>query len=145
VNLFTKFDPIGLSWDQASYVKMHNYFIIAKPHYKIIDDLLSLLFEYWKNEAQINHYFFFQIMFNRMMQYDEWKKLNCEIVCYSDSHRLQIAGFDRFDQKIYDEISALSGVHKLTLYWNKKKIPVNSFADVVINGKQIEKGGKKCL
>jgi len=138
LKIFTKFDPIGLSWDNASYVRMQNSFMIAKPHHKIIDDLLSIHFEYWKRETQINHYFFFQIMFNRMMQHEEWKKLNCETVCYADFHRFLIAGLDRFDQKLYDEIIARWGVHKLTLYWarrwEKKRIYAGSFAEFLING-----------
>ena len=133
--IFTKFDPLGLSWEPASYVRMQNSFMIAKPHNKIVDDLLSIHFEYWRKEAQINHYFFFQIMFNRMMQHDEWKKLNCEIVCYADFHRFLIAGFDRFNRALYDEITTRWGIHKLTLYWARKKIPVGSFADFLVNGK----------
>jgi hypothetical protein len=134
LEIFTKFDPIGLSWKPASYARMQNSFMIAKPHNKIVDDLLSIHFEYWKKEKQIGHYFFFQIMFNRMMQHDEWKKLNCEIVCYADFHRFQIAGFDRFNQTLYDEITARWNIHKLTLYWARKKIPAGSFADFLING-----------
>jgi hypothetical protein len=112
--------------------------MIAKPHHKIIDDLLSIHFEYWKKETQINHYFFFQIMFNRMMHHEVWKKLNCETVCYADFHRLLIAGLDRFDQNLYDEITTRCGVHKLTLYWarrwEKKRIYAGSFAEFLING-----------
>jgi Capsular polysaccharide synthesis protein len=136
--IFTKFDPLGLSWDDASYVRMQNSFIIAKPHHKIIDDLLSIHFEYWRREPQINHYFFFQIMFNRMMQHNDWKKLNCETLDYADFHRFLVAGLDRFDQKLYDEVTARWGVHKLTLYWarrwEKKKIYAGSFAEFLING-----------
>lgn len=135
---FTKFDPIGLSWEEASYVRMQNSFMIARPHHKIIDDLLSIHFEYWKKESQINHYFFFQIMFNRMMQHEEWRNLNCEIISYADFHRFLIAGLDRFDQKVYDEITARWGVHKLTLYWAKRwekgRIYKGSFAEFFING-----------
>lgn len=140
VKKFTWFDPIGLSWDEASLVGIQNSFIIAKPHHKIIDDLLSIHFEYWKKEPQINHYFFFQIMFNRMMRHEEWKSLNCEAVCYADFHRLLVAGLDRFDQQLYDEITARWGIHKLTLYWAKrweqKRIYAGSFAEFLINGGQ---------
>ncbi|MCL2597311.1 MAG: capsular polysaccharide synthesis protein [Paludibacter sp.] len=139
LEIFTKFDPIGLSWAPESYVRMQNSFMIAQPHHKIIDDMLSIHLEYWKKETQINHYFFFQIMFNRMMQHDQWKNLNCEIVSYADFHRLLIAGFDRFDRALYDKILSATNIHKLTLYWAKKwaknKIPVGSFADVIINQK----------
>ena len=140
--IFTRFDPLGLNWEPTSFVRMQNAFLIAKPHNKIVDDLLSIHFEYWKKEAQINHYFFFQMMFFRMMQRDEWKNLNCETVCYADFHRFLIAGFDCFDQRYYDEVSARWNVHKLSLHWAKKmvknEIPRGSFADIIINEK-IEK------
>jgi hypothetical protein len=70
-----------------------------------------------------------------MVQHDEWKKLNCETVCYADFHRFLIAGFDRFNQTLYNEITARWNVHKLTLYWAKKKISDSSFAGVILNGK----------
>jgi len=137
LKIFTRFDPTGLSWSSASYVRMQNSFMIAKPNHKIICDLLTLQLEYWKKEEQIGHYFFFQICFNRMMQHDEWKKLNCEIVCYADFHRFLISGLDPFNQALYDKITARWNVHKLTLFWTwmKKEIPVGSFADILINGK----------
>jgi len=139
LKIFTDFDPIGLSWEQESFVRMQNSFMIAKAHNKIIDDLLSIHLEYWKNEAKINHYFFFQIMFNRMMQRKEWQDLNCEIVSYTDFHRLLIAGFDNFDRTLYDKIISATNIHKLTLYWAKKmakgKLPDGSFADFIINEK----------
>ena len=141
LKIFTQFDPLGLSWKSASYVRIQNSFMIAKPHNKIIDDLLSIHLEYWKKESQINHYFFFQIMFNRMMQHNEYKKLNCEIVDYADFHRFLIAGFNRFNQALYDEITARWNIHKLTLYWARKKIPAGSFADFLIKG-NIERRNK---
>ena len=140
---FTNFDPIGLSWSEKSFVRMQNSYMIAKPNNKIINDLLSILLEYWKKEEQTGHYFFFQICFNQMMQHDEWKKQNCEIVCYADFHRFLIAGFDRFNQVLYDEITARCNVHKLTLYWTRKKIPIGSLADVIVNKKGQNKGDNK--
>ena len=144
LKIFTRFDPIGLSWKPESFVRMQNSFMIAKPHNKIIDDLLSIHLEYWKKEVKIGHYFFFQMMFNRMMQHKEWKNLNCETVCYADFHRFLIAGFDRFDQAYYDEITTRWNVHKLSLHWakkmEKKKLPAGSFADVIINGNSKKEG-----
>jgi hypothetical protein len=136
--IFKKFDPIGLSWEKASYVRMQNSFMIAKPRHKIIDDLLSIHFEYWKREAHINHYFFFQIMFNRMMQHEEWRSLNCDTVDYADFHRFLIAGLDRFNPKYYDEVAGRWGVHKLSLYWARrwemKRIYPGSLAEFLIKG-----------
>ncbi|MCL2414036.1 MAG: capsular polysaccharide synthesis protein [Bacteroidales bacterium] len=137
LKIFTKYDPIGLSWDPESYVRMLNGYMIAKPHHKIIDDLLSIHLEYWKKEEDIGHYFFFQIMFYQMVQRDEWKDLNCEIVSYADLHRFCIAGFERFNQRYYDEVTARWNIHRVPLHWarRKKELIKNSFADVIVNEK----------
>lgn len=134
-SFFHKSDPLFFNWNPASQVKLLNSFIVAKPHHKIIDDLLSIHLAYWKKEAAINHYFFFQILFNRMMRNAEWKKLNGEIVGYTNCHKLQMVAFDKFDRKVYEEAIGKSNLHKLSLYLSKKRLPVGSFADVIINKK----------
>ncbi|MDR2962876.1 MAG: glycosyltransferase 61 family protein [Bacteroidales bacterium] len=139
VQRFTKFDPTGLSWSERNLVRMQNAFMIAKPHHKIIDDLISIHLAYWKCEAHINHYFFFQILFFRMMLHKEWADLNCEIVDYADFHRLLMGEFEPFDKTMYDELTARWSIHKLSLYWARKeqqgKVPKGSFADVLVNKK----------
>lgn len=132
-SFFNKSDPLFFSWNPNNQVKLLNSFIVAKPHHKIIDDLLSIHLEYWKKEPEINHYFFFQIMFNRMIRNPEWKRLNCEIVGHTDCHKLQVAAFDKFDRKVYEEAVAKCNMHKLSLYLSKKRLPAGSFADVIIN------------
>jgi len=129
---FNKSDPLFFNWDPASQVKLLNSFIAAKPHHKIIDDLLSIHFEYWKKETEINHYFFFQILFNRMMQHDEWKDLNCEIIGHTDCHKLQVLAFSKFNRNVYEEVIEKSHLHKLSLYLSKKRLPTGSFAEVII-------------
>src|SRR5690606_9513424 len=84
---FYKRDPLFFNWDPASQVKLLNSFIVAGPHHKIIDDLLSIHFAYWEKETHIHHYFFFQILFNRMMQRSEWSGLNSGIIGHTASHK----------------------------------------------------------
>jgi hypothetical protein len=110
--------------------------MIAKQNNKIINDLLSILLEYWKKEEKIGHYFFFQICFNRMMLNSEWKNLNCEIVGDTDCHKLQAVSLEKFDSHIFDEIKVKSDIHKMTYRFDKfNQIPVGSFFDVIANGK----------
>ena len=138
--MFRKFDPLYFSWSPKFWAGMLNSFMIAKPNNKLVADLLTILLEYWKKEEKINHYFFFQILFNRMMMNNEWENLNCEIIGNTNCHKLQIVAFDKFDQLVYDEAVAKSNIHKLTLYFAKKKqIPIGSFADFLIN-KKFEEG-----
>lgn len=131
-SFFHQRDPLFFNWDPASQVKLLNSFIVAKPHHKIIDDLLAIHFAYWEKEEQINHYFFFQILFNRMMRHGEWKGLNSEIVGHTACHKLQLVAFDRFDRNAYDEVLGGSNLHKLSLYLSRKKLPEGSFVDVMM-------------
>ena len=140
VDIFKKFDPLYFSWKPGVQVRLLNSFMVAKPNNKICGDLLSMLLEYWRREDKIGHYFFKQILFNRMMQNREWKNLNCEIVGDTDCHRLQLTGINKFDRQIYEEITAKSNIHKLTYRFEKfKQTPAGSFFDVIANGK-IETG-----
>lgn len=133
--VFKKFDPLYFSWDSRFQVRMLNSFMIAKPKNKICGDLLSILLEYWRKEKKAGHYFFKQILFNRMMMNNEWKELNCEIVGDTDCHRLQTISLDKFDKRVYDEIKAKCGIHKLTYRFHRfGQTPVGSFLDILAKG-----------
>ncbi|WP_353124349.1 capsular polysaccharide synthesis protein [Parapedobacter pyrenivorans] len=134
-SFFNKTDPLFFNWSPTSQVKLLNSFIVARPRHKIIDDLLSIHLAYWKKEAAINHYFFFQLLFNRMMRNAEWKNLNCEIVGHTACHKLQLVAFDKFDRQVYEKVIEKSNLHKLSLYLSRKRLPTGSFADVIINKK----------
>ena len=132
--MFIKSDPLYFSWNPKFLAGMLNSFMVAKPHNKIIRDLLSIHFEYWKKETKIEHYFLFQILFNRMMQRNAWKDLNCEIIGDTDCHKLQIMSLEKYDEKIFDEIKAKSGIHKLTYRFDKfNQTPPDSFIDFIAN------------
>jgi mannosyltransferase OCH1-like enzyme len=134
--IFQKFDPLYFSWSPTFLAGMLNSFMVAKPGNKIIADLLSIHLEYWKNETKVGHYYLFQILFNRMMQHDEWGTLNCEIVGDTDCHKLQVMSLDKFNQRTFDEIKAKSSIHKLTYRFDKfSQIPEGSFFDYIANGK----------
>lgn len=134
--IFQKFDPLYFSWDPNFLAGMLSSFMIAKPGNKIIADLLSILLEYWKKEKKTGHYYFFQICFNRMVQHDEWKNLNCEIVGDTDCHRLQVVSHVKFDRNIFEEIKLKSSIHKLTYRFDRfSQIPQGSFFDLIANGK----------
>jgi len=140
---YKKFDPLYFSWNPAHQIKMLNSFIIAKRRNKIIDDLLSIHLEYWKREKRVEHYFIFQVCFNRMMLRNDWKELNCEIVGDTDCHALQLAAMDKFDCDRYKKITSKCGVHKLTYRFERSwQTPVGSFFDVIANEKA-EDGEKR--
>jgi len=131
-DIFKRHNPSYFSWKSLWQVRMVSSFIIAKHENKIIKDILSLHIHFWKNEKRVEYYYIIQVLFNRMMQRPEWKYLNCdEIVDCTETARILIVAFDKFDLRIWNEITAKSNIHKLTYF--EKQRPIGSFADFLMN------------
>ena len=52
------------SWDERNKVRVLNSIIFSEKNNKMIHSLLELMLIFWKNESEIPHYFFFQILYN---------------------------------------------------------------------------------
>lgn len=109
-------------WDDSHYVNALNSFIVAKINNPIIHHMLEILVIFWKNEDNIPHYFFFQIMLNQFFKnYSEFDKG----VIFDDTFpHLLITILDKeLDIKLLNNIFGICSVHKLTYLDN---FPVNS-------------------
>jgi len=126
-NIYKRLNSAYFSWNPKFQIRLLTSFMIAKPNNKIVNDILSILLEYWRRESLVEHYFFFQICFNRMMHNSEWKSLNCELSGDTDCHKFQTVISDKFDLRMYEEIAAKCSVHKLTYF--KQENTNGTFAD----------------
>ena len=70
------------------------------------------MLNYWKTQNNIPHYFFFQIMFNELMNHYLTTE-SMQILDDTKVHLLQIIQNDRFNQEQYDLILKQMGIHKL--------------------------------
>lgn len=119
------------NWEKYHKVNMLNSFMVSKKHYPLTEILQTLLLNYWKNEDKIQHYFFTQILFNELMEYDEYNKYNCKKVSDLIPHEMQLNMYKPYTQKLWNNLTKSNSIHKLT-YW-LKPIPQNSILDKILN------------
>ena len=89
----------------------------AKPQNKIICAIRDLIYEYWRKEIFVKHYFIFHLFVAMVIDSsEENKRLWKEIPYYNNvnPHVLQFELFDKYDKARWDEICRISSVHKLT-------------------------------
>lgn len=103
------------SWDDAFQVKMLNSVFFAKQGTPFIDDFYNILMAFWERGASLPDYFFFQILFNRLLHQEGWRWDACPIESDCIPHYLQqLINDDSFCLASIDEILLLTSIHKLS-------------------------------
>lgn len=101
-------------WADGFRVRMLNSFIIAKKRYPVIDELCGLMLKWWKNNSYLPDYFFFQILFDVLIN-GKYKNANYSSASDCLPHYLQQAINDpAFNLMPVDEIKNSIPIHKLT-------------------------------
>ena len=107
-----KYNPKYFSWDQKHKINVLNSFIVSKKYNPLTQHLLNLLLFFWKNENNIPHYFFFQILFNEVIKGD-LAQYNNFTLDDTNPHILQ-RNWKNLDEINFQEIKDISPIHKLT-------------------------------
>ena len=107
-----EFNQDYFGWNDEHYVNVLNSFIVSKCRNNIVHICLDVMLNYWKTQNNIPHYFFFQIMFNELMNHYLTTE-SMQILDDTKVHLLQIIQNDRFNQEQYDLILKQMGIHKL--------------------------------
>ena len=101
-------------WADGFRVKMLSSFIVAKKHCPIIDEMCGLMLKWWKNNSYLPDYFFFQILFDVLIN-GKYKNASCSSASDCLPHYLQQAINDpAFNLMPVDEIKNSIPIHKLT-------------------------------
>lgn len=120
---WTAFNADYFGWNDEHVVNVLNSFIVGKKDNHLMHICVEIMLNYWKTQSHIPHYFFFQIMFNQLLEKylneTDFLKLDDTLV-----HLLQIVQNEKLDQKKYDEILTKTMIHKLNYI---KDIIPNSF------------------
>ena len=93
------------------------YFIRAKAGNEIIKGVLNLFFEYWKHENRVRDYLMIDKFFIITVLHNKNLKkqfLNMPTHYIENVLMLQHAQFEKFDNKIYEQITKTSSIHKMT-------------------------------
>ncbi|MDQ8004538.1 MAG: capsular polysaccharide synthesis protein [Pedobacter sp.] len=106
------------SWDPRYRVKMLNSIIFAKKGSVLIATMVDLILHYWKTQDQIINYFFFQILYDELVN-GELKNLKCTVVSDTLPHVLRVL-VDGNDYMPLADLLKKVNMHKLTYFEDKR-------------------------
>lgn len=108
-------------------------FITSNKNNPILLTTRDLLYEYWKHNNYILHYYLFHIFFTiAISKYTEiWNK----IPYYSNKppHVMQFEFLGKFNEKRFKELKRISSIHKLNHKIERKKLSKNSLFEYIEN------------
>lgn len=107
-------------WRDGFQVNMLNSILWAKKGSKMMQTLSDLLIYYWQNHNTAKQYFFFQILYNRLVN-GIYKHLKPTVVSDCIPHYLQAVIGDTTLPYNYDNTLSKYHLHKLT-YFSKRVI-----------------------
>lgn len=101
-------------WNKGFKVNMLNAVIFAKKDSLVVSEMAKLLLLYWKTNDYLPDYFFFQILFDTLIN-GKLKTHNCPIESDCTPHLLQQSINDpKFSLMNKEEIMKRTNIHKLT-------------------------------
>lgn len=113
----------------------NSWFLSSNQYYPLIEGIRSLLFEYWKHEKQLIHYFLYHLFFDLMVENNDfyadlWNKVP---LLYDDDEALFENFFKAYDEKLYDAIINKNPVQKLSYKYTSPSDDVFTFEKYVAN------------
>lgn len=129
------------NWKRGdSSIVASNWFITSNINNHILLLTRDLLYEYWKNENYLVHYYVFHFFFAMATEkfYAEWE----EIPRYSNlpPHILQFEITEKYSTERFEEIKKMSAFHKLNQKADFSKCEKESFYEFILN--EYLEGGK---
>ncbi len=135
VKYWEKMNNDYFSWNKRHSVNMLNSIIFSQRGDRVIGSLLDLILVFWQERDEVPHYFFFQILYDRLMK-KYMKEKRCKVVDDTLPHILFSFWNEKFDEKIYNEIRKKINMHKLTHKQVEKNHIRGSFYDYFIKNIQ---------
>lgn len=126
-----EYDIAYFNWIPDHKVNVLNSIIISKENNMVIHTLLDLLINFWKTQDKVPHYFFFQIMYNEVMNVSSLRDEKCKVLDDTIPHLLHYKLNDKFDEEEFNAIKNKVSMHKLR-YVNKV-IPGTYFDCIIKN------------
>lgn len=103
------------NWQDEFNVTILSSIMFGKPNNHLVAIVLDLMSYFWQTETSIPHYFFMQILFNRLKQ-RQIVTFDFPVIDDVLPHLMQEVMFQTIDEKNFFDILAKIGLHKLTLH-----------------------------
>lgn len=118
----------------SDVISASNWLIASVPENPILILVQKLLYEFWKKENVIIHYYLFHIFFT--LAIEKYPQIWNDVVSYNNisPHILVNELNSTFSEKRYDEIKRMSSFHKLN--YKKEYIEMENtfYYELIING-----------
>ena len=113
----------------------NNWLISCTKHHPLITGIRALLFEYWKNENKVTHYFIYHLLFDLMVdEFPYYNHLWNEVpLLYDENEELYENFFNMYDEKLYNEIRLRSPIQKLSYKYEKPQTDFITFEQYILN------------
>lgn len=103
------------SWHKEFKVKLLNSIIFSKRDNIVIKTILNLLLYFWEQEQEIQEYFFFQILYQVLVE-GTLAKYRCPIENDCIPHIIQTKINGDFPYYTFEEAMAMTTMHKMAYY-----------------------------
>ncbi len=113
------------SFLSATRGKASSWFIAAQPDNAILCQTRDTIYEYWKHENFLKHYFTFHLCLSVVVDANDENRLawkNMPVFPNTNPHLLQFELFDKYNEERFEQIKHFSFVHKLSF-----KFPPGNF------------------
>ncbi len=107
------FNYTYFSWDKRDKVKVLSSIIFSKKGNIVIHTWLDLVLNFWEKETKVPHYFFFQILYNELME-KYLKDQKCPLIDDTLPHEFSRILINKFSEEELYKIKEKINIHKLT-------------------------------
>ena len=123
------FNGYYFSWNSNHKVNLLNSIIFARKNNLVIHTCLDLMLNFWKTQEYIPHYFFFQILFDTLIN-GRLVQHQCSIIDDTKPHLLVAVLQNTYNETEYQNIISQASIHKMS-YVKERKI--GSYYDYLLN------------
>ncbi|MFD1771634.1 capsular polysaccharide synthesis protein [Sphingobacterium suaedae] len=118
-------------WNKRFRVRMLNSILVAKKGTPVIRALQDLLLYYWKGQESILNYFFFQILYNVLLESNGNYK-TCPLVSDTLPHLLQTKINNPASRFSYQEALKHTGIHKMSYFGTESIRRFNQMVEEIL-------------
>lgn len=120
----------------ASRGKISNWFIAAQSGNPILCQTRDMLYEYWRRENFLKHYFIFHLCLSIVIDANDENRLmwkNVPVFPNTNPHLLQFELFDKYNKERFEQIKYFSFIHKLSFKFHQENFEQkDTFYDIVV-------------
>lgn len=105
--------------EMAKFIMFDSWFLYAAVKNPIIEEIRQMLWDYWKNEDYLMHYFLFHICFSICCRRHEEEYRKIPVYSMEPCHILQQEMLESYSEKRWNQIMKMSGIHKITYKYDQ--------------------------